>query len=96
MTYTGQIGDITWHRIVEAEGPEFDIGFLLPDATPGAIDSHRPWMEPRFLEPATDKLVMATQSYVLRDRHHTILVDSCVGNDKEHRFYPPWSGLSGT
>ncbi|CAN0453486.1 unnamed protein product, partial [Discosporangium mesarthrocarpum] len=96
MTQGGQIGDITWHRIVEAEGPEFEIGFLLPDARPEAIDAHRPWMEPKFLEPGTDRLIMATQSYILRDRHHTILVDSCVGNDKERRFYPPWSGLSGT
>ena len=29
MTHTGNIGDITWHRIIEAEGPEFEIGFLL-------------------------------------------------------------------
>jgi len=86
MTHGGQIGDITWHRVVEAEGPEFDISFLLPDATPEAMDADRPWMEPRFLDPGTNKLLMTTQSYVLRDRHHTILVDSCVGNDKERRF----------
>lgn len=92
----GKIGEINWHRIIEAEEPEFDIGFLLPDATPDDVDPHRHWMEPRFLEPGTGKLVMATQSYVLRTRHHVILIDSCVGNDKERRFYPPWSGLNGT
>ena len=82
MNLGGEIGEITWHRIIEAEGPEFDIGFLLPDATPDAVAPHRDWMEPRFLEPGTGRLVMAIQSYVLRTRHHNILVDSCVGNDK--------------
>lgn len=92
----GQIGDITWHRVVEEEGPEFEIGMLLPDATPDAVAPYRDWLEPRFIAPGTDKLIMATQSYVLKTPHHNILVDSCVGNDKERRFYPPWSGLSGT
>ena len=96
MTIGGTIGDITWHRIVEAEGPEFESGFLLPEATPEAVAPYRDWLEPRFLEPGTDRLIMTTQSYVLKTKHHNILIDSCVGNDKERRFYPPWSGLSGT
>ena len=96
MVEGGMIGDIAWHRVVETEGPEFDIGFLLPAADAEAVDAHRSWMEPRFLEPGTGRLVMAVQSYVLRTRHHVILIDSCVGNDKERRFHPPWSGRTGT
>ena len=96
MKHGGQIGDIAWHRVVEAEGPEFGIGVLLPDATDEAIAPYRDWLSPRFMDAATQKLVMTTQSYVLKTRHHNILIDSCVGNDKERRFYPPWSGLSGT
>ena len=92
---SGVVGDIVWRRVVESEGPEFEVGFLLPDAVPAAVEPHREWMEPRFLEPGTGRLVMAIQSYVLKTRHHTILIDSCVGNDKERRFYPPWSGRTG-
>lgn len=92
----GMIGNIRWHRIVEHEGPEFEIGFLLPDATPEAVEPYRAWLEPRFLEPGTGRLMMTTQSYVLQTRHHNILIDSCVGNDKERRFYPPWSGRTDT
>lgn len=92
----GRIGDITYHRIVESEGPEFDLGFLIPDATPENMAPHLGWMRPRFLDPATGKLVMATQSYVLRTRHHTILIDACVGNDKERRFHDSWAMRTGT
>jgi len=96
MSLGGRIGEIQWHRIIEDEGPEFDVGFLIPDATADALAPHRAWLEPRFLDPATDKLVLVTQSYVLRTRHHVILIDSCVGNDKERRFHRPWSHRTGT
>ena len=76
------VGGITYHRIVETEEPEFAVGFLLPDAVPEALAPHRSWLEPRYLDPASDKLVLAVQSYVLRTGHHTILVDTCVGNGK--------------
>ena len=91
MRQGGAVGGIEWRRIIESEGPDFDVGFLLPDATPEALAPHRAWLEPRFLDPATDKVVMAMQSYVLRTRRRTVLVDACVGNHKERRFHPPWA-----
>ena len=68
MTLGGTIGEIVWHRLIEAEGPEFEIGFLLPDATPEKIKMHRNWMVPRFMEPVTNRLIMATQSYILKTK----------------------------
>ena len=96
MALAGRVGDIAFHRIVESEGPDFDIGFLLPDAGPESLEPHRRWLEPRFLDPASNRVVMAMQSYLLRTRHRTILVDSCVGNDKERRFHPPWARRRST
>ena len=91
MTHGGTVGGIVWHRVVETEGPEFAPGFLLPDASPEALAPHRGWLEPRFLDPVSGKLVLAVQSYLLRTSRHVVLVDSCVGNGKERRFHPPWS-----
>ena len=92
----GRIGDIVYHRILESEGPEFEAGFLLPDATPENLAPHLDWLCPQFLDPASNKWVMATQSYVLRTPHHTILIDTCVGNDKERRFHKPWAHRTST
>ena len=92
MSLEGRVGGIEWHRIIESEEPDFEIFFLLPDATEETLAPHRDWLEPRFLDPASNKVVMAMQSYVLKTRHRTILVDSCVGNDKERRFHPPGRG----
>lgn len=86
-----KIGEILVDRVIESEGPELKASILLPDATPENLDPHRHWLEPHFLEPGTDRLVGATQSYVLRTKHHNILIDSCVGNDKPRRFYSEWN-----
>ena len=88
---TRHIGTIRIDRVIEEEGPDFIASRLLPDATPAALDPHRHWLEPRFLDPATQKLVLTMQSYVLRTPRHTILVDTCVGNDKARRFHAPWN-----
>ncbi len=96
MPLGGTLGGIEWRRIVESEEPDFDIFFLLPDANEESIAPHRGWLEPRFLDPASNRLVMAMQSYLLRTRHHTVLVDACVGNDKERRFHPPWAHRKST
>lgn len=96
MTTGGRIGDITYDRIIETEGPEFDAGFLIPQATDEALAPLREWLEPWALDPATGKLVMTTQSYLVRTRHHTILIDACVGNDKERRFNKDWAFRTST
>lgn len=88
---TQSIGDIQIDRVIESEGPEFLASFLLPDATPEKLDPHRHWLEPRFLDPATQKLVMCVQTYVIRTGGRTILVDTCVGNHKKRRFHPDWN-----
>ena len=86
---TIQLGDIRIDRIVESESPLFEPTFLLPDATPEAIDPDRDWLEPRFIDPASKKLIMSFHSYLIRTPRKTILVDACVGNDKNrpHRNF---------
>ena len=96
MRLGGTVGGIGWRRIVESEGPDFDVFFLLPDADERSLAPHRAWLEPRFLDPVSNRLVMAMQSYLLKTRHHAILVDACVGNDKERRFHAPWARRTST
>jgi glyoxylase-like metal-dependent hydrolase (beta-lactamase superfamily II) len=37
-----------------------------------------------------DTLVLCFQSYVVKTPHHTILIDSCIGNDKPRPGRPNW------
>ncbi len=85
-----QLGEVTIHRVVEQEEPLFDPLEFFPDLTTEMLEENRHWLQPVALDPATGRLRLCIQSYVLRTPHHTVLVDSCVGNHKERPGRPFW------
>ena len=84
------LGGITIQRIVEQVGPFFDGKTFFPKLTDEMLAEHRSWLEPRYFEPGTGKVVLMMQSYLVRTPHHTILVDTCCGNDKQRPSRPQW------
>jgi glyoxylase-like metal-dependent hydrolase (beta-lactamase superfamily II) len=82
-------GDIMIDRIVEGEYPYARALDFLPTLSPELLSENRSWMQPAALDDR-DWLVLCFQSYVLRTPHHTILVDTCVGNDKNRPTVPIW------
>jgi glyoxylase-like metal-dependent hydrolase (beta-lactamase superfamily II) len=87
MTTTFSRGDIAIDRIVEFEGPFTPALPFLPDLRPEILDEHRSWLVPHALDPQGN-LIFCIQSYVVRTPHHTILIDSCVGNHKDRTTFP--------
>jgi len=94
MTSPIPLGAITIHRVVEQQGAYFDAASFFPSLTPDMLAEHRSWLEPTFLDPATGKVILCVQSYVVRTPHHTILIDSCVGNHKPRPNYDFWDNLA--
>ena len=85
------VGDIAVSRIIESEGPFLQIGNMFPNLPPGFLESERALLEQQHaLVPGTDMLVLAVQSYVVRTSHHTILIDTCVGNHKTVPHRAEW------
>lgn len=85
------LGDIQIDRIVEMVLPFDTLTSFLPDANAEQIDLCKPWLEPWALCPDTGKFILVVQSYLVRTRQHTILIDTCVGCDKTIDFYPHWN-----
>jgi hypothetical protein len=77
-------GEVAVDRIVEGEYPLASVFDFFPTLMPDVLSENRGWMQPTALD-GRDWLVLCIQSYVLRTPRHTILVDSCVGNDKTRR-----------
>ena len=90
------IGDIEVTRIIDIEAPDFAPFEFFPDLTNDMLEPHLDWMQPRFLDPKSKKLVFAIQSYLLRTNRHTILIDSCIGEDKERTRFPNWNLRTNT
>ena len=89
LSTTFRVGEVTIHRIVEQEVPFVPIREFLPGLTAERLAENRAWLAPAGLD-ASDSVVLCFQSYVVRTPHHTILVDSCIGNDKDRPNRPTW------
>jgi glyoxylase-like metal-dependent hydrolase (beta-lactamase superfamily II) len=64
--------------------------FLFPGITPEDFAPYLHWLAPHFYTPADDRFPMPIQAFVVRTPHHTIVVDTCIGNDKK-RGNPFWN-----
>jgi len=94
MSLKFNVGELTVHRIVEEEGPFFGALDLLPSLTPDLLSQHRDSLRKARAIDDKDTLIFAFQSYVVRTPHHTILIDSCIGNDKPRSMRPKWDKKS--
>ncbi len=92
MNEVWNVGDVRITRVVEMEVTGGS-RFILPDATRDACLDY-PWMQPHFMD-AKGNLVMSIHALVLDTGARRIVVDTCIGNDKE-RAIPTWSHLQTT
>ena len=87
-------GDSTVYRIVESSGPTMGMLQMLPGLREEVLAEHRGWLAPEALT-EDDRAIMVFQSYVVQTPHHTILIDSCLGNDKTLPHTPDWHKRQG-
>ena len=89
MPLKWKIGDVTVTSIVELDR----VGgarFILPQATKEAIREIA-WLAPHFADDE-GRLRMCIQALVVETPTRRIVVDTCIGNDKE-REIPAWCNL---
>jgi glyoxylase-like metal-dependent hydrolase (beta-lactamase superfamily II) len=82
--FTWKIGDVEITRIVEVNGWEDDINMLWPDGAPEDVQKY-PWLKPHW---ATDegKMIISFQCFVMRTPDHQIMLDTCIGADRQREF----------
>src|ERR1700742_668957 len=88
-----QLNDITIHPVVEPQGNWFNVMEFFPTLTKEVLDENRSWLQPAFLDPTNNGLVLCIQGFVIKTPHHNILIDSCVGNHKPRPTRPFWNML---
>jgi glyoxylase-like metal-dependent hydrolase (beta-lactamase superfamily II) len=87
---TIRLGDMSIASVVEIGRSSFPTASMLPDSTPEAIAAHHGWLKPDFFDDAVGDLGSRIQSYVVRTPRHTVLIDTCVGNDKSREGSALW------
>jgi glyoxylase-like metal-dependent hydrolase (beta-lactamase superfamily II) len=81
-----RIGDVTITSIVERDGPWRRPEDMFPGYNPEVGRRHLAEMDPILFDQASGKMVITYQTFIVRTPRHTILVDTCTGEDKG---YPP-------
>ncbi|HSU90818.1 MAG TPA: MBL fold metallo-hydrolase, partial [Sporolactobacillaceae bacterium] len=85
-----KIGDVKITRIIESEAP-WPGTWLLPDATLENVKKEADWLYPTFSD-EKGKLRMSIHALVLESDGKCIIVDTCIGNEKQ-RSNPLWANL---
>jgi glyoxylase-like metal-dependent hydrolase (beta-lactamase superfamily II) len=87
------IGGIHVAKVVDSL-ESFSPKVLFVDKERNSFDPHLDWLQPHFLD---DKKSMrlSIHSFVLKTQHHTILVDTCIGNHKTGSGFPQWNNREG-
>jgi len=84
-----QVGKVKITRVIEMEVTGGS-RFILPQATREAIMPMK-WLYPHFAD-AKGNLIMSIHSLIIETPDRKMIVDTCIGNDKE-RNIPNWSNL---
>ncbi|MDR3516199.1 MAG: MBL fold metallo-hydrolase [Azospirillaceae bacterium] len=87
-TPTYRIGDVTVTRIHEFPITGKNPNNLYPGAGIEALQRHRNAFGHGSVDPADGSLIQSVHSWLVRTRHHTILIDTATGNGKSRPFAP--------
>ena len=90
---TWRIGAVTVTKIVELEATG-GTRFILPHATREACLA-MPWLKPHFMDD-DGRLKMSVHALLIATPSRRIVVDTCLGNDKQGRMVPQWNNLQGS
>jgi glyoxylase-like metal-dependent hydrolase (beta-lactamase superfamily II) len=85
-----RVGEVTVTKIVELEVTGGS-RFILPQATREAVLPIG-WLQPDFADDL-GRLKMSVHALVVETPSRRIVVDTCLGNDKENRRIPTWNRL---
>jgi glyoxylase-like metal-dependent hydrolase (beta-lactamase superfamily II) len=85
-----QIGEVEVVRIVEVNAHEDPFEMLSQGLTPEIAKQHR-WLVPYFATPE-GRMKISFQAFVLRSGKDRVMIDTCIGNDRE-REYPIFTNM---
>jgi glyoxylase-like metal-dependent hydrolase (beta-lactamase superfamily II) len=88
------LGRLRVSAVVERAGPTRPT-WLLPDAVPDAVERHRRWLAPHFLDDK-GRLLQSIHTFVVQAPGFTALIDTCVGNDKDRGGRAPFHMMRTT
>ena len=88
-----RVGEFEIRRIIEMRCHFRPLADMFPLATPDEIAGLLPELQPWAVDEDT-RIIVEVQSYLVRTPKHTILLDTCIGCEKNMTRIPMWAGLT--
>ena len=79
----GKVGNVEIAHILDMTILAETAQSWFPDFERDAVRPHEHWLCPDHYDPESGRIPMPVQSFVLRIGNSNVLIDTCVGNDKE-------------
>lgn len=89
-----KIGDVEVARIVEVNAFQDDMKMLLPEEGTKEFVQRFEWLVPHFATP-DGWMLISFQCFVLRSRGRHVMIDTCIGADRQREF-PVFCNLETT
>ncbi len=83
------IGNIRLAKVMDSLEPTSP-RFLYVDKRKEDFDPYLEWLQPSFVD-AEKRMLLSIHTFLLQTTHHTIVIDTCVGNDKQNLAFPQWN-----
>lgn len=87
--------NISISRVIDIDCVPFAANAIYPSATTEAMRRALAELGAAFIDPLSLDLLLSFHAFVIRTGQHTILVDTCVGNDKSRPARPAWHRRHG-
>ena len=83
------IGNISVSKVLDCLEPTSP-RFLYVDKGKEDFNPYLDWLQPHFLD-AGKRMLLSIHTFLIRTTHHTVLIDTCVGNNKKGLAFPQWN-----
>jgi glyoxylase-like metal-dependent hydrolase (beta-lactamase superfamily II) len=90
------IGDAIVEIIIDDDEFTLPLSQFLPGCDPELLEACRDTLEPDFLDLSGDLVKFAIQSFVFRVGERTLLIDTCIGENKNCPEIPAWDQRRGS
>ena len=89
------IGAARVTRVEEMAGPGFRLSTIFPDWDGAVFEEHKDWLVPTYVNPAKMTALLNMHSWIVEHNGLAVLIDTCVGNDKDRMPAENWTNNQG-
>jgi glyoxylase-like metal-dependent hydrolase (beta-lactamase superfamily II) len=90
------VDDLVIHKIVEEERGYNTIDRFLPNLGPQRLADNLDWFADNGYEPGTGTVFLSYHCFLVQTPQHIVLIDTCIGNDKNIPVRDSWTNRHDT